>query len=540
MLAAAYARFSSDSQREESIEIQVSEIERLVESKGWKMGPIYTDYAVSGTREDRPGFSRCIEDGIAGAYQVLVVYKMDRFARNVAYAQETKRRLFSAGVSIWSVREGEVSDTPEGFLLGGVTDIYAEYYSRNLSVMVRNGIRKSARERKAAGRRIYGYAVDADDRFVEDPDTAAVVRSIFADYASGLSANQISGKLNSAGIRTLRGKEWAPNNISRLLSNDAYVGVYRYCGEEEAGAMPAIVDRALFDKVQETKERRKSGKRRRVVNDYVLTDKVWCLECGGAMCGTAGTSATGRKYTYYGCMNKGGCGLRVPSGDVEAVVANVIAGLLSDPATLDAMARDMVEYVESLPDRSGEYLSEAASQRKRRDRLVESIVEGVPASAVAEAIAECENRIAELESLLAVERQEREQIVDVESARAFIESLMANAADDPEGARILAEGFVDRVYVDKGRAVIALAVGDAPDEWSVEEMRAIADGAPTTKPVASFALGQEKSANPSDGKVRAHHSWWGTGTLSRTLVAGKLRYAVVAGIPERHYTRRRL
>ena len=136
MKAAIYARFSSDSQRDESIEIQVDACRELIERKGWELGEVYADYALSGTTDERPNFQRCIADGEAKLYDVLVVYKHDRFARNVEVSKHYKKRLRAAGRAIWSVREGESSDTPDGFLHESMDEIFAEYYSRNLAVLI--------------------------------------------------------------------------------------------------------------------------------------------------------------------------------------------------------------------------------------------------------------------------------------------------------------------------------------------------------------------------------------------------------------------
>ena len=119
--------------------------------------------------------------------------------------------------------------------------------------------------------------------------------------------------LNERGIRNIRGNTWKITTLGNILKNPAYKGLYVYDGVVEDGAIPAIVDGRLWDDAQAIRARRVNSKRRKVVNDYLLTDKVWCLRCGKPMCGTAGTGRSGKKYTYYGCVNRGGCGLRVPS-----------------------------------------------------------------------------------------------------------------------------------------------------------------------------------------------------------------------------------
>lgn len=522
-VAAAYARFSSDAQREESIEIQLDEISRFVERHGWTLGETYADRAVSGRREDRPAFNRCVADAMAGRFDVLVVYKMDRFARNVAYAQEVKRRLFAAGIGLWSVREGQMSDTPEGFLWGGMSDLWAEYYSRNLSVMVRNGIREKAEGLKAAGRRIYGYDVDGEDRFVVNEAQAEYVRAMFSRYLAGQTMNQIAEWLNERGARTIRGNAWSTPALAQVMRNVAYKGVYRYAGHEVVGGMPRIVSDEDFDRVQGLRSHRKNSKRRRVVNDYLLTDKVFCLRCGRAMCGTAGTSCTGRKYTYYGCVNKGGCGLRVSSAAVEHTVSLVVARLLNDPGTLRAIAEDMVEYGRSLPSHAEEHEAERAEVRRRLDNYVRALGEGAPYQSLSGAMSECEARLAELDALIE-EDGEASAYLSVEAAEEFLSGAMGRASVSDEWSRALVEAFVDRIYVDKERVVVAFALTDEPGgepfEYSVDEVRSVAEGRADARPIRSWPLvspdGTKKCEPADESRVRTDDAWWASVTLLRT------------------------
>lgn len=516
--AAAYARFSSDSQRDESIEIQLEAISRFCESRGWELLDPYTDYAISGRREDRPAFNRCVADALQGRFEVLVVSKIDRFARNVIFAQETKMKLFAAGVRLFSVREGEVDNTPEGFLKGGINDLFAEYYSRNLSVNVKGGIKKSAQQRKAAGRRIFGYGVDAEDRFVVNPAQADVVRGMFEAYAAGRSMCEIRDDLNARGVRNIRGNRWNVNTIGNVLANQAYRGLYEYDGEREEGAIPRIVDDALFEAVRDLRARRKNGKRRKVVNDYLLTDKVWCLRCGKPMCGTAGTSRNGTKYTYYGCMNKGGCQLRVPSKSVEDTVSAVVAGMLMDPDTIDAIAQDMVDYGRTVETHADEYRSERSDVARRRDNLVKALGDGAPYQSLSEALTGCEERISELDRLIAEEDEEMAQYRDKDAAKAFLMRMMSAAADSDEYARLLIGTFIDRIYCDRERVVLTFNLTAEPDgepfKYTIEEIQAVADGKADARPVRTWPIlpstpAQKESEPAGRQQVRMIEEWSG-------------------------------
>ena len=153
MKAAIYARYSSHAQREESIEIQLDAIRKYCAREGWALGLEYKDMAMSGTNDRRPDFQRCLRDAERGLFNVLVIYKQDRFARNVEDSKRNMRRLRAAGVRVVSVREGELEDTPDGFLRESIGEIFAEYYSRNLAVLVKDGMRKSAEDLRTLDRK---------------------------------------------------------------------------------------------------------------------------------------------------------------------------------------------------------------------------------------------------------------------------------------------------------------------------------------------------------------------------------------------------
>lgn len=502
-IAAIYARFSSDRQRDESIEIQVEHCEALIEREGWTLGEIYTDYAKTGTNDKRPSFKRCIEDGKAGAYDVLVIYKLDRFARNVEISRRYKRELRDAGVRIVSVREGEQRDTPDGLLQEGMGELFAEYYSRNLSVVVRDGIRKNAENCKASGRRIFGFAVDASDHFVEDEVQAPIVRRAFELYFSGRSSNQISEWMADLGFLTKRGNPWSPKAVLNMLTNEAYIGVYDYAGVRVEGGMPAIVDRGLFMAVQEQMRLRKESKRKNVVNDFLLTDRMFCLECGKPMCGTSGTSHTGKKYSYYGCVNKDGCKLRVNANNIEDAVLEELSKLLHDEQTIDDMVASVAEYAREQQSMTDMYREELSDCLSRKNNLIKSLEEGIPASAVRDALTALEDRIEELEGLVAFEDFKVEKLRDEDAIRSFVREIVDRAEKDPAKENLLISTFVKAVYANKETIIVVFKVsGDDGDRYDFGEIKAIENANPAEL--------------PSSDRVRKLNFWSGLLPSSRT------------------------
>lgn len=237
--------------------------------------------------------------------------------------------------------------------------------------------------------------------------------------------------------------------------------------------MPAIVDEQTFELACRTRAGRPGSARRRILNDYILSDKLWCLECGSPMRGTSGTGKTGRKYTYYMCKDPScACG-RIPSKKLEAAVLELLGEFLGDEANVQAMTADVMEYARSLPDETEELRSERGKAVKRRDNLVDSIAEGVPASSVRDALRACEERIAELDREIAFGEWRRAELVDEEKVRRFVESTIERAEPGTAAAERMVRTYAAAVYADREHVIALWDFGDSPAEFDLDELRSL-------------------------------------------------------------------
>ena len=132
MKAVIYARYSSDSQREESIEGQLRECTEYAERNGITILRSYIDRALSARTADRPEFQNMIKDSEQKLFDVVLIWKLDRFSRDRYDSAHYKRILKKNGVKVVSVKEN-ISDGPEGIILESMLEGYAEYYSAELS-----------------------------------------------------------------------------------------------------------------------------------------------------------------------------------------------------------------------------------------------------------------------------------------------------------------------------------------------------------------------------------------------------------------------
>ena len=306
MTAVIYARYSSDSQREASIEGQLRDCKDYAEKNGITVVGTYIDRAYSAKTDDRPDFQRMIKDSGRKIFDVVLVWKLDRFARNRFDAVNYKYQLEKNGVHLVSAME-PISQGPEGIMVESMLIGMAEYYSAELALKVARGERENALQCKYNGGVVpLGFTIGKEDRLYHiDPETAPIVQEIFTRYADGEPAEKIAASLNERGLRTRTGKPFVKNSFFQIFRNRRYIGEYRYKDIVTPGGIPAIVDKDLFDRVQQRFEQNKIAHGRPAKEDvsYLLTTKLFCGKCGTLMGGESGTSHMGNTYYYYKCGN---------------------------------------------------------------------------------------------------------------------------------------------------------------------------------------------------------------------------------------------
>lgn len=307
MNAVIYARYSSHAQREESIEGQLRVCCEYAEHAGLDVIKEYIDRAMTATSDQRPAFQQMIAESVSHGFDTVLVYALDRFARDRYDAAIYRKKLKDNGVRIISVTQ-PIDDSPEGVLIESLLEGMAEYYSKNLARGVMRGMRENAMNCKAVGGIVpTGYKIDRSSmKYVIDTEKAVIIREVFQLYADGMSIVEICKRCNAKGYRTNRGRPFTRNSLSTILKNRKYIGVYKFDDIEIEGGMPVIVDRDTFEKVQ---KRLSMGNKKRLRSHdditFLLSGKLFCGHCGKPMVGTSGTGKGGQTYYYYSCRQHG-------------------------------------------------------------------------------------------------------------------------------------------------------------------------------------------------------------------------------------------
>lgn len=303
MKAVIYARYSSDSQREESIEGQIRECSEYAAHNDITLLGSYIDRALSARTADRPEFQRMIRDSEKGLFDAVLVWKLDRFSRDRYDSAHYKHILKKNGVKVISAKEN-ISDGPEGIILESMLEGYAEYYSAELSQKIHRGQHDNAMKCKNNGGNIpLGYYVDkATGVLAINPVTAPIVSEIYHRFDDGERICDISKSLNQRGLKTNKGQPFRVSAISLILKNRKYIGEYKYSDVVIPDGIPAIIEKDLFERVQlRMKANRKAPARAKATEEYLLTTKLFCGTCGRLMAGESGKSRNGTVHYYYKC-----------------------------------------------------------------------------------------------------------------------------------------------------------------------------------------------------------------------------------------------
>ena len=299
-----YARYSSHNQRDVSIEQQYAACDRYAAARGFTVVGRYADRAISGKTDNRPDFQRMMRDAHNGAFDCVIAWKSNRMGRNMMQAMVNEAKLADLGIRCLYVEE-DFDDTASGrFALRNMMNVN-QFYSENMAEDIRRGMLDNAQKCKVNNKPPFGYRKGGDGKFVIYEPEAEIVREIFARLLDGWTIVDVQTDLNRRGIKTGSGKEWKYQSFGRLLSNDKYVGVYRFADVVIEDGIPPILDKATFERVQDLLKSKKHGRGKQRMNDnYLLSGKLFCGKCGSHMTAQTGTGKSGAKYNYYACHRK--------------------------------------------------------------------------------------------------------------------------------------------------------------------------------------------------------------------------------------------
>lgn len=292
MQAALYARVSSEEQVEGySLDAQRRAFNALVQGRGWTAYREYIEGGKSAHTDDinkRPVFKEAIDDALAKKYDVLVVHKIDRFARKLKVTLEYFEKLGKAGIGFVSIENQIDYTTSMGKLMLVMQGGLAEFYSDNLSQEVKKGLGERKAQGLYCGSLPFGAMKGEDGVPVPDPATFSGLQATFEQAAQGKTDREIAQYLNAQGHRTAGpkgNKPFANSSVRGILTNRFYIG---YLPDGKGGHVQAkhkpFIEQGIWDAAQDTRRRNRTSTHmncpvKKKANS--LTGIAYCWYCKG-------------------------------------------------------------------------------------------------------------------------------------------------------------------------------------------------------------------------------------------------------------------
>ncbi len=372
-----YARFSSDMQREESIDAQVRACNEYASKHNINIIKVYSDEAKSAKNDKRPQFQKMMSSIEDTGAEIVLVHKSNRFARNMRDHLNYEYKLQEMGISLVSVSEN-FGEGKAAFLTKGINQLFSQYFLLDLAEEVKKGLRENALKALFnGGNPPYGYDI-VDQHYVINENEAMWVRKLFkASLANEIKS--VLDEMERMGVKTKRGNIMKYSTVYDMLRNEKYIGVYvfsldgtrtRHADTSECirieDAIPPIIDKELFDLVQKMR-----GRRKLTMNNYLTKGLVYC-ECGNKM--RAHIAKKRNEAAYYYCDNKK-CPVKTISMDyIDDICRQYVKDLLSEETT-EELGLYIARYRTSENQRVFEFNQMIRKQKSEKEKRMAALID---------------------------------------------------------------------------------------------------------------------------------------------------------------------
>ena len=512
--AVIYPRFSSSGQNEQSIESQIRICREYAESQGYNVVGIYPEKARTGTNDSRPAFQKMIHDAASGQFQYIIVYMFDRSARNrrdsIFYKEMLKQDY---GIRVISATQ-PISDDEGGEFYEMFLEWNDEKYSKRLSKRVRNGLDTSVENGTfCGGFLIYGYKIRKEpiagkhDKFIKyveiDEEQAEIIRYVFTEYDKGVTKKEIAAALNAQGKR-MNGKPFTGKSFDKYIVNPKYTGEFYFGDRLCKNTYPAIIDKALFERVQKrlAANRYFAGGMATARVPYLLTGKAFCAHCETPIIADGGTSKTGKQHLYYACKRKkkGDCDkTREEKDRLEFYVTQMVHDFLSDKENVRKAVRDTLVYynkrtgaenIKSLDSR-------IAKVRKDIEQMTTAFIEAKSAllrESIEKRMTDYEKLIDDLEKQKTQLEYERGLQIGESDLTDYIAELLKGDPADKDYQKQLIDNLVYKVFVadDYINPILTIQSGKETENVRLSEVKALLEQIYGASVQTQFPLARQK------------------------------------------------
>lgn len=477
--AAAYGRYSTDMQREESIDAQFRAIREYCTRNEILLISEYADEGISGTTDNRPQFQRMITDAQNGLFDYVIVHKLDRFSRSKYDSAIYKRKLKQSGVQLLSVLEN-LDGSQESIILESVLEGMSEYYSRNLSREVRKGLKENALKCKFnGGHPPLGYDIDDNKNYIINLYEAEMVKTIYDLYLKNYSYREMTNYFNNLGYKTKLGKKFTRSSFYDILTNEKYIGTYVYSQNtrkryEDKGTIkikdgiPAIIDKNTWYNVQEIIKNRKRPMQVENGRYYILTGLLYCGECGAPMNGQIRKNSIGVEYYYYRCNRshkKRDCKAKSVRADkIEKEVLDCFNDVIFTEGNKETIINSMLQYVNEFdePSTSDELSKELESVNEQINNIVDAVLSGMKSETLKSKLKELEDK---KEGILITINKNKKMDINTDELEKEIREFLVKYDNiysfTPKEQSLILKMFVDKIECKNKKIALKLKMVDS-------------------------------------------------------------------------------
>ena len=496
---ACYLRISTDEEHQPfSLGAQETRLAAFVASQpGWEHVRTYTDQ-FSGAYAERPALASALRDARLGRYDVLLVYRVDRFARSLKVLVGLLEELENVGVAFRSATEPIDTSTPTGRMLVQLLGVFAEFERATIIDRVVAGMeRKASRGGWPGGTIPYGLRLDEDKHLAIEPTEFPVVERIFTRYGKGRAgAATIATELNADELRTRKGRRFSPQVVLGILRNRGYLGEVSFRDVTHLADEP-LIDPVLFDKAQVLLAERGEAYARRMRDahpEYLLTGLITCGDCGRNYVGVS-AAGRGHRYRYYACWTRQRYGKEVCTGQriradvIEAVVFDAILAVYANPELIKRAVAIKAQEVAAAERQHHDEIVATKAELKKAEDAIERYVHAFEAGTVSDEM--FGPRVRELGDRARTLRARRDELAeaaesaaadpptqaDLDALHAELEELIHHGSDTRRKA--VAQAFVQRLVVVEPGVVrpTFLVRGGLPVSITEQDRKAAPDGA---------------------------------------------------------------
>ena len=366
----AYIRVSTERQVEGySIDGQITQIEQFCQFNGYDLVDIYADRGISGKSMNRPALQRMLQDAKNGKLDCVIVYKINRLARNTSDLLTIVEELHRQNVEFFSLSERMEVKNSTGKLLLNILASFSEFERNTILENIYTGQHQRALEGYYQGNIPLGYSNIPDNKkeLMINQHEANIVNYIFESYAKGHGYRKIANALNHKGYVTKKGNPFSISAVTYILSNPFYIGKIQFAKYKDwndkrrkglndkpviaEGKHSPIIGKDLWDKVQARKKQVSKKPQVHGKGTNLLTGIIFCEKCGAAYAASNTTNTlkdgTKKRIRYYSCSNFRNKGSKVCSAN--SVRADVIEKYVMDQileiVKSDKVIKQVVERV---------------------------------------------------------------------------------------------------------------------------------------------------------------------------------------------------